>query len=141
MRTTRDDAPRVCAPRSPPAPIPRARVSPPLAATAIITGGVAVTTGVLGSAALYVPLIVIAGLVALASVHEVFGSIGAGLTLLLARPYNPGERVRLYVPELGQEVNAEIVRLGLVSTTLATDTGLLALPNSRLLRVAPECRR
>lgn len=76
-------------------------------------------------------------LCAAAFAHRTLGNVVAGLALLLARPYSPGEQVRMYAPELHAVVEAEIVRVSLVHTTMATPSGLLVVPNSRLLRAAP----
>lgn len=64
------------------------------------------------------------------------GSVFSGLTLLVVRPYGPGERLRLYLPEQQGYVDAEIVRVGLATTTLATSDGLLVVSSSRLLHDA-----
>ncbi len=64
----------------------------------------------------------------------------AGLTLLVARPYSPGERLRLFWPQECTTVDVELVRVGLVNTTLGTGEGLLVVPNTLLLRHPPECR-
>ena len=96
---------------------------------------------------LQLPLVVLyvgSGLVvaaALIAARAVLGNALAGVTLLLARPYNPGERVRLYAPELGGDVEAEVVRVGLVQTTLASASGVFVVPNTRLLRTPPAAGR
>jgi small-conductance mechanosensitive channel len=85
-----------------------------------------------------------AGAVALigtaALAHRTVRSLLAGAGLALARPFSAGERVRLYVPELHGVVEAEIVRIGAANTTLATGTGILVVPNARMLRRPPEDR-
>lgn len=77
---------------------------------------------------------VVAALVA----HRTVGSLVAGAGMRLARPYCPGEQVRVYVPALRSVVDAEIVRVGPANTTLMTSGGLTVVPNSTMLRVAPE---
>lgn len=69
--------------------------------------------------------------------HRTVDSVLAGLLLLVVRPYAPGERLRLHLPCHGT-VDAELVRIGLANTTLSTGTGLIVVPNSRLLRGAPR---
>ncbi len=69
--------------------------------------------------------------------HRTVGSVLAGLMLLIVRPYAPGERLRLQLACQGT-VDAELVRIGLANTTLSTGTGLIVVPNSRLLRGAPQ---
>jgi small-conductance mechanosensitive channel len=61
----------------------------------------------------------------------------AGLTLLVVRPYAAGERVRIQSPVDGCLFDAVIVHIGLANTTLATDAGVLVVPNYRLLRNPP----
>lgn len=91
------------------------------------------------------PLVVVAVaaatvlVVALATQHSLRSAL-AGLTLMLVRPYGPGELLRLYLPEVRHTVDAELVRVGLVNTTLATHGGLLVVPNTLLLRHPPQCR-
>jgi small-conductance mechanosensitive channel len=70
--------------------------------------------------------------------HRTVRSLSAGVALLLIRPYAPGERVRLHSAAHGGLVEAEVVRIGLANTTLATDTGLLVVPNHRLLHGVPD---
>ena len=108
------------------------------ATVALIVAASVAATIVFGLPPLAVVAIGLTALVAVAAIsHRVVGSLLAGLTLSLARPYNPGEHVRLYAPELDAVVVAEIVRLGLVHSTLATPSGLLVVPNSLLLRSTP----
>jgi small-conductance mechanosensitive channel len=70
--------------------------------------------------------------------HRTVASVLAGLVLLLAQPYAPGERLRLYVPELGRVTEADVLRIGLVTTTLCTGLGVVVLPNRQLLAGAPS---
>jgi len=72
-----------------------------------------------------------AGLVA----HRTGASLLAGVVLALARPFAPGERLRLDVPELGGVAEAQLLRTGLLTTTLCTGSGVLVVPNAELLRV------
>lgn len=122
-----------------------AATTPASAARVVVAGAVAVATAlaltaVLGSGAVLTSVVTVAvGLVAAVLARRTFGSLVAGAALRLARPYSPGEQVRLYVPEVGEVAQAEVIKLGFVSTTLGTRDGLLVVPNSRMLRVAPEC--
>jgi small-conductance mechanosensitive channel len=75
-------------------------------------------------------VVVLGGVVA----HRTVASVLSGLMLLLARPYAPGDRLRLHVDELGGPAEVEVLRIGLVTTTLCTGAGVLVLPNVRLLR-------
>ena len=60
----------------------------------------------------------------------------AGLTMLVVRPYEPGERIRLYAAP--GDVEAEILHVGLLRTTLCTGNGVVPVPNSRMLRATPH---
>jgi small-conductance mechanosensitive channel len=87
-----------------------------------------------------VAVLVIAGAVfgaATVFAHRTVGSIFAGLTLWLIRPYAPGERLRIQSPVDGCVIDVVIVHIGLANTTLASDAGVLVVPNNRLLRNPP----
>jgi small-conductance mechanosensitive channel len=111
----------------------------PLLAAVVVTGAAA-----LGSVAVGLPLALVLAVTAAVALVGAFVaqrtvlSVLAGLTLLVVRPYAPGERVRLPSPEDGSAIEAEVVRLGLANTTLATTSGLLIVPNSRLLPGVPQ---
>lgn len=77
-------------------------------------------------------------LAAVATRHTL-GALVAGAGTRVARPYGPGERIRLHVPSLGEVVDAEVVRVGLANTTLMTSGGLVVVPNNRMLRTGPAC--
>lgn len=62
----------------------------------------------------------------------------AALTLFVAQPYSAGERVRLYAGAERGVIEAEILHIGLLRTTLCSDSGVVAVPNIRMLRAAPE---
>jgi small-conductance mechanosensitive channel len=102
-----------------------------LAAVVDISFGLSVTEQV----ALYAA----ASVAALAVLHRTLRSLSAGLALALIRPYAPGERVRLPLAKCGGDVEGVIVRIGAANTTLALDSGLLLVPNHRLLKVTPDC--
>ncbi len=108
-------------------------------AAAVAVGAVAAAAAGAGTAVVAGVAVVVAVLVALSARHTL-GALIAGITLRLARPYAPGEQVRLYMPEVGDVAEAEIVKLGAVTTTLGIADGVLVVPNTRLLRAAPECR-
>jgi small-conductance mechanosensitive channel len=75
--------------------------------------------------------------VAVAAARRTVASTFAGLTLLVVRPYAEGERVRIQSPTDGCVFEAVIVHIGIANTTLAADSGLLVVPNHRLLRNPP----
>lgn len=114
------------------------RVAAPITATAIAVA-LAVVIAVLVGFTLTEVLVVAGAVFGAATVlaHRTVASMFAGLTLLVVRPYAPGERVRIQSPVDGCLVDVVIVRIGLANTTLASDTGLLVVPNHRLLRNPP----
>lgn len=76
--------------------------------------------------------------------HRTVGSLVAGVGLLVIRPYAAGERLRITSPADGSVLEVEVIRLGLVNTTLGTPDGVLVVPNTHLMRglpPAPEARR
>ncbi|MEO9139337.1 MAG: hypothetical protein ABI345_09760 [Jatrophihabitans sp.] len=111
----------------------------PVAVTGVAAGLTAAGLTVLG-----LPVDVVAGFVLLVVAvgailaRRTTASLAAGATLLIARVYLPGERVRLYASEVHSYIDAAIVRIGPVNTTLATSEGLLVVANTRLLRAAPD---
>jgi len=60
----------------------------------------------------------------------------SGLVLLFARPYIPGQRVRIRSGALGGPFEGVIIGSGLMYTTIETPEGLVSLPNSGLLAAA-----
>lgn len=85
-------------------------------------------------------VLVVAGAVlgaAIVCAHRAVASVFAGVTLLVIRPYAAGERVRIQSPVDGCPMDVVIVHIGLANTTLASDGGLLVVPNNRLLRNPP----
>ena len=116
----------------------RVRVAAPIIATAVAVA-CAVVSGVLAGFTLTEVLVAAGAVFGAATVfaHRTVASMFAGLTLLVVRPYAAGERVRIQSPIDGCLIDVVIVRIGLANTTLATDTGLLVVPNHRLLRNPP----
>lgn len=146
MKVHRNDVRRPDAGRRPQPSVGAAPVSAAHAIAVLLAGAVSVAVAataaiMLGlSAALVLAIATAVGIFAAVVAHRTLSSFFAGLTLLLARPYNVGEQVRLYVPEVGAVSIAEVVHIGMVSTTLGMMEGLLVVPNTRMLRAAPECR-
>jgi len=70
--------------------------------------------------------------------HRPVRNVLAGVTLLVVRPFAPGELVRLPGSPDGPPLDAEIVRVGLANTTLCTGSGLLVVPNSQMLHGSPK---
>jgi small-conductance mechanosensitive channel len=73
----------------------------------------------------------ILGIAAQQSLSNVF----AGLVLLFARPYVPGEKLRILSGALGT-LDGTVTSVGLLYTTLSTQDGMLNIPNGALLAAA-----
>lgn len=137
MHALRNDARRACTARRERASVTPTRLTfPALSAVGTISAAAGVCIALDLPLALIVTSTALVALVGAFVAHRAVGSVLAGLTLLLVRPYAAGERVRLYLPSLGV-VDAELVRTGLANTTLSTGNGLVVVPNSRLLRGVP----
>ena len=98
------------------------------AALTVVLGGTAVAVLLAAAATLAVATVI---------ARRTVASTLAGITLLLVRPYAEGERVRIQSPVDGSVFEAVIVHIGIANTTLAADSGLLVVPNHRLLRNPP----
>src|SRR4051812_37095048 len=78
----------------------------------------------------------ITGIVVGLAAQPVLGNLFAGLVLLFARPYVPGQRVRVMSGALNGPLIGVIVSAGLLYTVLETADGPLNIPNSSLLSSA-----
>jgi Mechanosensitive ion channel len=117
---------------------PRARAWLPLLAAPLTVSLAAVLAAFAGLSSVGVVLVAVAvGLAGGVLAHRAVSRFFAGAVLLLARPFVPGDRLRVYVAELGGVTEAELVRVGLLTTTLCTDSGVLIVPTGELLRVPP----
>jgi Mechanosensitive ion channel len=141
------DARRACSarrdePSAPVGPTPaatRARATAPIVLAPFAIALAAVGAAACGLSFAAVVAVALSVAVAGAAVaHRTVSSVLAGVVLVLARPYEPGERLRVHLPELGGPTEAEVLRIGLVTTTLCTGAGVLVLPNRRLLAPAPR---
>jgi small-conductance mechanosensitive channel len=117
---------------------PRTRAGLPFLLAPVTVSGVAIvgTLAGLSISAVIVVAAITAVLGALVA-HRSVARLLSGSMLSVARPFAPGDRLRAYVPELGRVVEAELVRIGPLTTTLCTDTGVLVVPTGDLLRVPP----
>lgn len=68
--------------------------------------------------------------------QQVLGNLFAGLVLLFARPYKPGEYIRIRSGSLGGPHEGTVSMLGLLYTTIASADGDINVPNSALLAAA-----
>ena len=65
--------------------------------------------------------------------QQVLGNVFAGLVLLFARPYVPGERIRVYSGALGGPHEGIVTGVNLLYTTVDAEGGVINIPNSALL--------
>jgi small-conductance mechanosensitive channel len=77
----------------------------------------------------------VTGVVVGIAAQQTLGNFFAGLVLLFARPYVPGQRVKIRSGAFGT-VEGTITGSGLMYTTIDTSEGLISLPNSGLLAAA-----
>jgi small-conductance mechanosensitive channel len=80
---------------------------------------------------------VIVGLAA----QQTLGNVIAGTVLLSAGPFRVGDRVRLQGGQIAGQIEGIVSSLGLLYTTLATDEGIVNVPNSVVLNVAVVTQR
>jgi small-conductance mechanosensitive channel len=78
----------------------------------------------------------VTGVVVGIAAQQTLGNFFAGLVLLFARPYVPGQRVKIRTGAMGGPFEGVITGSGLMYTTLDTTEGLISLPNSGLLAAA-----
>lgn len=75
----------------------------------------------------------ITGIIVGLAAQPVLGNLFAGLVLLFARPYLPGQRVRVLSGAINGPLVGTVVSAGLLYTILETDDGPLNIPNSALM--------
>lgn len=75
---------------------------------------------------------VILGIAAQQSLSNLF----AGVVLLFARPYVPGEAIRIRSGAFGGSLDGVVTSVGLLYTTLDTTDGVINIPNAGLLAAA-----
>jgi small-conductance mechanosensitive channel len=78
----------------------------------------------------------VTGVVVGIAAQQTLGNFFAGLVLLFARPYVPGQRVTIRSGALGGPFEGVITGSGLMYTTIDTAEGLISMPNSGLLAAA-----
>jgi small-conductance mechanosensitive channel len=78
----------------------------------------------------------ITGIVIGLAVQPILGNLFAGLVLLFARPYVPGQQVRVLSGAINGPHVGVIISAGLLYTMLETSDGPLNIPNSTLLAAA-----
>jgi small-conductance mechanosensitive channel len=65
--------------------------------------------------------------------QQALGNVFAGVVLLLARPFNVGDAIRLRAGSLSGELNGVVSGMGMTYVTLETSDGPLSIPNSGVL--------
>jgi small-conductance mechanosensitive channel len=78
----------------------------------------------------------VTGVVIGIAAQQTLGNFFAGLVLLFARPYVPGQRVKVRTGAMGGPFEGVIVTAGLMYTTILTEEGPISMPNSGLLGAA-----
>jgi small-conductance mechanosensitive channel len=73
------------------------------------------------------------GIIVGIAAQQALGNVFAGLVLLLARPFNVGDRILLRHSTLGGELRGRVTAMGLTYVTLDTTTGPLSVPNNLML--------
>jgi small-conductance mechanosensitive channel len=115
------------------------RLTVPVVSAVVVIGAAALISALIG-----LPLFAVVGITLAVAVlgavvaHRPVANVLAGITLLVVRPFSPGERVRLPATADGPPLDAEILRIGLANTTLCTGSGLLVVPNNRMLHGSPK---
>jgi small-conductance mechanosensitive channel len=104
---------------------------------------VVVTIGMLGvQATRLLAAAGITGVILGLAAQQSLGNVFAGIVLMVARPFNVGERIRIRSGSFGGIFDAEVQAMGLTYVDLVTDEGPLKIPNLGMLAAgvgpAPE---
>lgn len=106
----------------------------------IIVGYITVALGLLGLLNVDLGNLLVGGAVTGVVIgiaaQQTLGNFFAGLVLLFARPYVPGQRVKVRTGAMGGPFEGVIIVAGLLYTTIETDEGPISMPNSGLLGAA-----
>ncbi len=78
----------------------------------------------------------VTGVVIGIAAQQTLGNFFAGLVLLFARPFVPGQWVRVNTGAMGGPFEGTILGQGLIYTTIQTESGIISMPNSGLLAAA-----
>jgi len=78
----------------------------------------------------------VTGIIVGIAAQRALANVFAGLVLLFARPYTPGEKIRIRSGALGGTLDGTVTSVGLLYTTLSTEEGVLNIPNGALLAAA-----
>lgn len=75
----------------------------------------------------------LAGVVLGIAAQQSLGNVFAGIVLIMARPFEIGDRIRIRSGALGGIFDARVREMSLTYVTLQTDDGPLKIPNSGML--------
>jgi small-conductance mechanosensitive channel len=78
----------------------------------------------------------ITGVVLGIALQQILGNVFAGVALLLAHPFNIGDRIMLRSGAYGGEVSGTVMSVNLTYVILQTDNGVLHVPNAGVLASA-----
>ena len=78
----------------------------------------------------------VTGVVIGIAAQQTLGNFFAGLVLLFARPFVPGQHVRVNTGAMGGPFEGTILSIGLIYTTIDTEVGVVSMPNAGLLSAA-----
>jgi Mechanosensitive ion channel len=65
--------------------------------------------------------------------QQALGNVFSGLVLLLARPFNVGDAIRLRAGALSGEIDGTVTEIGITYLRLSTSNGDISIPNSQVL--------
>ncbi len=68
--------------------------------------------------------------------QQTLANVFAGMVLLLSRPFNVGDRIRLKSGALGGEHQGVVTEIGITYVRLDAGDGMMSLPNSQVLAAA-----
>ena len=108
--------------------------------TCLIVGYLTVVFGVLGMLQVDVSSLLVGGAVTGVVIgiaaQQTLGNFFAGLVLLFARPYAPGQRITVHTGAMGGPFEGVIIETGLMYTIIQTDHGQVSMPNGGVLAAA-----
>ena len=68
--------------------------------------------------------------------QQALGNVFSGLVLLIARPFNVGDSIRLRAGALSGEIDGTVTEIGITYLRLSTVNGIVSVPNSQVLNAA-----
>src|ERR1700760_3518655 len=68
--------------------------------------------------------------------QQALGNVFSGLVLLIARPFNVGDAIRLRAGAVSGEIDGTVTEIGITYLKLSTVNGIVSVPNSQVLNAA-----